>query len=62
MKPIKVDTIRNRPVPICASCKQIRNDSAQWEQLEAYLFSHFAIEFTHTLCPVHLGAEMEPLH
>jgi hypothetical protein len=24
MKPIKVDTIRNRPVPICASCKQIR--------------------------------------
>jgi hypothetical protein len=62
MKPITVDAIRNRLVPICACCKQIRNDSAEWEQLEAYFFSRFAIEFTHTLCPVHLAAGMEPLH
>jgi hypothetical protein len=62
MKPITADAIRNRPVPMCACCKQIRNDSAEWEHLEAYLFSRFAIEFTHTLCPVHLAVEMEPLH
>ena len=60
-EPITVDAIRNRPVPICACCKQIRNDSAKWEQLEAYLFSHFGIEFTHTLCPMHLTADMQPL-
>ena len=62
MKPSTVDAIRNRPVPICACCKQIRNDSAEWEQLESYLFSRFAIEFTHTLCPMHLDAEIESLH
>jgi hypothetical protein len=62
MKPITVDAIRNGPVPICACCKQIRNDSAEWEQLEPYLSSHFGIEFTHTLCPVHLAAETETLH
>jgi hypothetical protein len=62
MTPITVDAIRNRPVPICACCKQIRNDSAEWEHLEAYLFSHFGIEFTHTLCPVHLTVAMKTLH
>jgi hypothetical protein len=61
MTPITGDASRNRPVPICACCKQIRNDTAHWERLELYLLSHFGIEFTHTLCPVHLAAEMERL-
>jgi len=62
MKPMTVEAILSRPVPICACCKQIRNDRAEWQQLEAYLFSRFAIEFTHTLCPMHLEAETKPLH
>lgn len=46
---------RRRParglVPICASCKRIRNDRDEWEVLEGFLRDHYAIEFTHGLCP-----------
>ncbi len=38
-------------VPICASCKRIRNAQEEWEALEGYLRDHYAIDFTHGLCP-----------
>ncbi|HPG50756.1 MAG TPA: hypothetical protein PLA65_11085 [Spirochaetota bacterium] len=38
-------------LPICASCKNIRNDQGYWEQIEQYISSHSEAEFTHTLCP-----------
>jgi PAS domain S-box-containing protein len=38
-------------VPICASCKKIRDDEGYWEKLEAYLVKHSGVEFTHCLCP-----------
>ncbi len=38
-------------LPICSSCKQIRDDKGYWSQIESYLRSHSAIEFTHSLCP-----------
>jgi PAS domain S-box-containing protein len=38
-------------LPICASCKKIRDDDGYWEQIESYLRDHADIHFTHSLCP-----------
>jgi CheY-like chemotaxis protein len=37
-------------IPICASCKKIRNDDGFWQQLEEYLGEHSEAEFSHGLC------------
>jgi len=38
-------------LPICASCKRIRNDKGYWEQVETYLTKRSEIIFSHSLCP-----------
>lgn len=38
-------------LPICASCKKIRNDKGYWEQIEMYIRDHSEAEFSHGLCP-----------
>lgn len=38
-------------LPICASCKKIRDDQGYWNQLETYISEHSEAEFTHGLCP-----------
>lgn len=38
-------------IPICSSCKKIRDDRGTWEQLELYLRTHSDAEFSHGLCP-----------
>ncbi len=38
-------------LPICASCKKIRDDKGYWNQLEAYIEEHSEAEFTHGICP-----------
>jgi thiamine transporter ThiT len=38
-------------LPICAHCKNIRNDQGYWEKVEDYLSSHSEAEFSHSLCP-----------
>lgn len=38
-------------IPVCASCKQIRDEGGVWEQIESYISRHAPAEFTHTLCP-----------
>ncbi len=38
-------------VPICSSCKKIRDDKGFWNQLEAYLAKHSEVKFTHGMCP-----------
>jgi PAS domain S-box-containing protein len=38
-------------LPICASCKKIRDDKGYWNQLESYIQEHSGAEFTHGLCP-----------
>ena len=38
-------------LPICASCKRIRNDDGQWQQMELYIREHSEAEFSHGLCP-----------
>ncbi len=37
-------------VPICASCKKIRDDEGAWHQIEAYISEHTDAEFSHGLC------------
>ncbi len=41
----------NGLLPICASCKKIRDDKGYWNQIELYLREHSDVEFTHSLCP-----------
>jgi len=38
-------------LPICASCKKIRDDKGYWNQLEVYIESHSEALFSHGLCP-----------
>lgn len=38
-------------LPICAWCKKIRDDNGYWTQVESYVASHSAAEFTHSICP-----------
>lgn len=38
-------------IPICASCKKIRDDQGYWNQLEVYISEHSAAEFSHGICP-----------
>jgi DNA-binding NarL/FixJ family response regulator len=38
-------------LPICASCKSIRDDRGYWQQLESYLDEHSELTFTHGICP-----------
>ncbi len=38
-------------LPICASCKMIRDDTGYWKRIEAYISEHSEAEFTHSICP-----------
>jgi len=38
-------------LPICASCKKIRDDKGYWNQIEEYVSKHSEAKFTHGICP-----------
>gem|GEM_PF-1715899 len=38
-------------LPICSSCKKIRDDQGHWSQLETYVSKHSEAEFSHGICP-----------
>ena len=38
-------------LPVCASCKKIRNDKGYWEQIEVYIRDHSEANFSHGICP-----------
>ena len=44
-------TTLKRLIPICTSCKKIRNDENYWEAVADYLNKHADLEFTHSICP-----------
>ncbi len=46
----KVQTLSGL-LPICASCKSIRDDRGYWQQVESYISEYTRAEFTHGLCP-----------
>lgn len=38
-------------LPICASCKKIRDKDQNWQPVDVYIRDHSEAEFTHGLCP-----------
>ncbi|MEI6076142.1 MAG: hypothetical protein WCS94_11245 [Verrucomicrobiota bacterium] len=38
-------------LPICATCKKIRDEKAQWHAIEKYIEMHSTATFTHGMCP-----------
>jgi hypothetical protein len=38
-------------LPICATCKKIRDDKGYWSQIETYIKEHSEANFSHSLCP-----------
>jgi len=46
----KIKTLKGL-LPICASCKKIRDDKGYWNQIETYIATHSEAEFSHSLCP-----------
>ena len=46
----KVKTLSGM-LPICASCKKIRDDKGYWMQIESYVRDHSEAEFSHGVCP-----------
>ena len=46
----KVKTLSGM-LPICASCKKIRDDKGYWTQIEHYIRHHSEAEFSHGFCP-----------
>ena len=38
-------------LPICSSCKNIRDEEGYWHQVEAYIRDHSEADFSHGLCP-----------
>lgn len=46
----EVKTLRGF-LPICASCKRIRDDKGYWNQVEVYIREHSDAEFSHGICP-----------
>lgn len=37
-------------IPVCASCKKIRNDQGYWQQVDVYLKEHAGVDVSHGLC------------
>lgn len=38
-------------LPICSSCKKIRDDGGYWNQIEVFIREHSDAEFSHSVCP-----------
>lgn len=45
-----VKTLRGL-LPICSSCKKVRDDAGYWRQVEEYFSEHSEVDFSHGLCP-----------
>ena len=37
-------------LPICCSCKKIRDDKGYWQQIELYISTHSDVQFSHGIC------------
>jgi hypothetical protein len=46
----KMDVLRGL-LPICCSCKKIRDDQGYWKQVEHFVSEHTGARFTHGICP-----------
>ncbi len=41
----------NGLLPICAYCKNVRDDEGYWQQVEVYIRDHSSLQFSHGICP-----------
>ena len=48
-------------IPICAYCKNIRDDQGYWNQVEKYVSDHSEAKFSHGICPACFENEMKEL-
>lgn len=48
---IRIKPISGFIIPICSSCKKIRDDKGYWNQMEEYIRNHFDADFSHSVCP-----------
>jgi len=46
----QIKTLRGL-LPICSSCKSVRDDRGYWSQIETYLNNHSEAQFSHGICP-----------
>ena len=51
LEDIREITLLRQIVPICAHCKQVRNDENYWQSVESYLGTNLEIDCSHSLCP-----------
>lgn len=38
-------------LPLCASCKKVRDDEGYWHQVDVYIRDHSEAEISHGICP-----------
>jgi PAS domain S-box-containing protein len=46
----EIETLRGI-LPICSSCKKIRDDKGYWEQVDIYIHDRTGVDFSHSICP-----------
>ena len=57
----KINTLHGL-LPICANCKEVKDDHGYWGQIEQYLSNHSELKFTHGYCPKCFDECMEQFH
>lgn len=50
-----------RIIPICSSCRKVRDDKESWMRVEAYFNDRWDLDFSHGYCPDCLKVEMDNL-
>ena len=55
----KIKTLRGL-LPICTSCKSIRDDQGYWRQIETYFHDHSDAGFSHSICPDCYETKVKP--
>ncbi len=53
---IEVETLKGL-IPICASCKKVRDDKGFWTDVEHYIAARADVDFSHSICPSCLEKE-----
>ena len=51
-----------RLIPICVSCRQVRDDNETWMRVETYFKGNWDVDFTHGLCPACFKVEMDKIN
>lgn len=49
-------------IPICANCKDVRDDEGYWQKIEQYISEHSKAEFSHSICPKCIKVLYPELH